>query len=483
MIKFDLIEELLSSIITIVITGLLFFLYFRRKINIIQMILAAYASQSFFISFIGPTISPFFFILMYFYVVECLHILRHSIRVNKNILLIVSLPALSTLFIFTLTILGYDIFESGKASLGGILYNGFFFYLKNFLPLIFLGIRVGRECRNWKMDVFFHAMMQVAIVSCYIALFQLVITKFTDNHYITRIIGIRPEYLNYTSLEGISTGTRISGLFIEPKNLAAFLAISFPIFLQQKKKLYILLLLLVGFLTVSQTFVVGLVVFSIVFFIIKWVRGIRLNISLSLVVIFIFFSLLSSVKQNLVYFYEANSNNYVVNLLFARAVERFDIEDIIDNNEFLGMPLQRDMELPVFKFFLQNPLLYLTGYGLKNGGYISEQYYPDFIAEIRSKGQISYNINMRWFYYTIEFGVIIFFIWLFILTKPFAYTSTFENKYYAFLWVFFFFMEIDIILIFVYIFYSNKAIQANHTDENINSYHFLQPGAVSGRNN
>jgi hypothetical protein len=461
----SIISDILISVECIALTVLLFWFYYKNKINAIEFILFGTACSTFYIPFISITATPLFFISTYFFISECAALFRNKLKLKLSLLIILFLPFLSSIIISILIALGYDIFDGNNPPIARVLYNGLFFYGKYFLPLIFLGTRIYKEARLYDTDYFFSIIRKVAIYSCFIGLFQLVISSVIKDETILRIVGMRPVYLSYTAGGQDASNARVSAFFIEPKFLAAFLVISIPLFLKEKKYISLFLILIVGLLTASQTFTVGVLITGILFFLIRKVKNLRLNIALGILLIILSFFSISLLKTVFISFYAAHSDNFVVNMLLSRAVDRYSgDEDEKVSLDFLGIPLQKDSDLPMALFFATRPMLYLSGYGLKNGGFVSPKYYIFNDDDFKQVGSLTYNIDLRWFYFSCEFGVVIFLAWLFYFTKKFDSTaiSPFENKYYSFLIVFLFFNGVELYIILLYslylgIIYFNKS--------------------------
>ena len=455
----SIVTDVLISIECIALTVLLFGLYYLEKINAIEFILFGAACSTFYIPFISITATPLFFISTFFFISEATAYFRGKLTIKRSLLVILLLPVLSTIIIAILITLGFDIFDGNNPSVGRVLYDGVFFYIKYFLPLIFLGTRIYRESRTHDINYFFSIIRKVAIYSCCIGLFQLVVSSVIKDEIILRIFGLRPVYLAYVAGGQEAANARVSAFFIEPKFLAAFLVISMPLFLKEKKIVSLILVLIVGLLTAAQTFIVGVILTGIMFFIIKKAKSIRVNVTLGIVMIVMMFYTISLLKIVFLDFYAAHSGNYIVNLVLSRAVDRYneDNEDDDANMNFLGIPLQKDSDLPIALFFATKPLLYLSGYGLKNGGFVPAKYYI-FDSETVKDGSLTYNLDIRWFYFTCEFGLVIFVAWLFYFTKKFdpAIINTFENKYYAFMIVFLFFSGIELYIILLYALYKGS---------------------------
>ncbi|HZY39328.1 MAG TPA: hypothetical protein VFE53_21880 [Mucilaginibacter sp.] len=273
---------------------------------------------------------------------------------------------------------------------------------------------------------------------------------------ILRLFGLRPDFLSFVASGYEAETPRVSAFFVEPKFLASFLVVSFPLFLREKKIVPIIIVLVVGALTASQTFIVGVLITVILFFIIKRIQNIRLNIILGMFIIIAAFYSISLLKVVVFNFYLAHSDNYIVNLVVSRAIDRYDVNsDAPVSADLLGIPLQKDSDLPVALFFASRPLLYLSGYGLKNGGFVPPKYYIYNEEGFKKVGSLTYNIDLRWFYFITEFGLITFLLWLFYFTARFdpSVISAFQRKYYAFLIVFLFFNGVELIIILLYSIY------------------------------
>lgn len=462
----SVLSDVFVSIECIFLTVLLFWLYHKQKISAIELILYSFACSTFFIPFISNTVTPLFFVSTYFLLSEGLAFVRGRKNINISLAIVLLLPILSSLIIAAFLFFGLDIFDGNNPSIARVLFDGLFFYVKYFLPFVFMGTRIYREGRRYNADYFFSIIKRVAIVSCYIGLFQLFLSIIIKDEFVLRIFGLRTTYLSYTAGGHEANTARVSAFFVEPKFLASFLVVSFPLFLRDKKIMPIILVFIVGLFTASQTFTAGILVTVILFFVIRNVSKIRLNIALGLLIILVSFYSISLLKVTLLDFYMAHSDNYVVSLLLSRAIDRYDVdkEDQV-NTQILGIPLQKDSDLPIALFFSTKPFLLLSGYGIKNGGFIPPKYYIFNEEGFKDVGSLTYNLDFRWFYFVCEFGLIIFLIWLWFFTRKFdsAEISRFERKYYAFLIVFLFFNGIELIIILLYSFYKGYCYYKNLT--------------------
>jgi len=455
----SIIVDLFTTLECTLLTVLLFWFYYQQKITAIELILYGVACSTFFIPFISNTITPLFFITTYFFISEGTALFKNKLKFRLSLLIILALPFLSSIVVSVLITSGLDIFDGNNPSVGRIFYDGLFFYVKYFLPLVFLGTRVYREGKIHDPDYFFSIIKRIALISCYIGLFQLVISSLTSNDFVLRMIGLRHVFLSYSASGHDSDTARISAFFVEPKFLASFLVVSFPLFLKDKKIIPIILVLVVGLLTASQTFIVGILISVIIFLLIRRIKNIRLNIIMGLLIIVGAFYSISLLKVVFFNFYLEHSDNYVVNLVLSRAIDRYDVnKENPVSTDFLGIPLQKDSDLPIALFFATKPLLYLSGYGPKNGGFVSPKYYIYNDEGFKQVGSLTYNQDLRWFYFIAEFGVIIFFVWLCYFTTRFnpEIITGFENKYYAFLIVFLFFNGVELFIIMAYSLYMGR---------------------------
>lgn len=451
--------RVILSIECLLITAFLFKLYFKKVITTIELLLYSYACTTFVISFISNTVTPLFFVTTFFSISEVVLFLRSNLKVKFSLFLIIILPFFSTLFFFVAKLFGFDFFQGNGPSSFRIIINGLVFYIKYFLPLIFIASKIYREGKisGCGVEHFFSTIRRVALWSCFIALAQLIITIMIKDPNILRLFGMRDTYLSYT-VDGMESKTvRVSAFFIEPKVFSAFLLVSLPLFLSLKRKiLHLLFVLLIGFLTASQTFMLGIIISLVVFFLIRNIKNIRLNIGLTLSIILVSFYTISLLRNSFIDFYLKHSDNYIVSLIMARAVDRYGINsDILSESSVNWLPLQKDEELPVFNFFLENPWLYLSGYGLKNQGFIPLSYFIYNSEGSRHLGDMTYNLDMGWYYFICEFGIIIFIVWFIYFTRDFHFkkAKVFESKYYSFLIILFFFARIELFIILLYTYF------------------------------
>jgi hypothetical protein len=241
---------------------------------------------------------------------------------------------------------------------------------------------------------------------------------------------------------------RVQAFFGEPKVFSAFISLCIPLFVKDRQYKLALLGVFFGILTASQTFWINLLAAVIIFMTVGTIYSARLKIAASLGIIIALFMVVNSSKDYFIKMYAKNQHNAFYQLVFKRSVYRYDNEIWQKDNVVMGMPLQRDMELPVVDFLKDQPYLLLSGYGAGNSTFIPAQYFfGQANYENRVNGVGGHNLNMRWFYIFVEFGIFSLLCFLYILTQTKPGIPKFQSSYLAFIWVCFFFSQIDLFLI------------------------------------
>lgn len=441
---------LFHTFMTIGITLFLLIFYNKKKLNIIDICLISYSAQGYSLSYIGPTITPYFFISIYFlFEFVFKFISGKSIVVKKKYIYIIILPLISSIWAILYHTFSQVSFYHIPVSVFYFLTKPVFFYSKNFLPLFVLGYKIYQERDVLSLPKLFRTVKIITIVSCLWAVFQILLSVTTKSPLLIDLSGNKSGYM-YQLFNGI-TFVRVSGFFIEPKNLGAFLGISIPILLYLKEYKISLLAFVIGLLTVSQTFTVECLIAFMVFIFFKNLKNARLIIVSVLVSIIFFFVIISQIKDILITQASEYRDNVVFVLVAERLLLRYDgTLTGLPKTEVLGLPLQPDLELPIVLFLIDHPWVFLTGYGPGNSNYISPDYFigqPNY--ELQLSGKRANHMNMRWIFYISEFGLIIFlcFLWVFTSFK----SNKFITSLYAYLWLCLFFNEVEIYIIIVYL--------------------------------
>jgi hypothetical protein len=334
------------------------------------------------------------------------------------------------------------------------------FYLKTYLPIVCIGSRLIKE--KLYLNDFYLAIEKVSKFSLIISLLQIIAIMGINSKELGEVLGLKRPYLEQYA--NSFWKLRNQAFFFEPKFYASFIAISLPIFYKNKKFFLLTASIVVGFLTMSQTFITNLIGMWLIFIVFKNVKNIRRKIIMALSVFIVFFYMILLLKDQMVNLYINNSENPVFQIFAERAFERYDLNETGKESIVLGLPLQEDLELPIFKFLSDHPIFILTGYGPGNSTFIKPQYFygqPNYYSHLAGIGGT--NINMRWFYIIAEFGFFGFlFFFIFLLPKN-QLVSLFNKNFYSYIWVCFFFSQIDIIFLITAILY-RKEIQ-NHSFE------------------
>jgi len=460
----------LKSSICIVLVLVLCYKYLQNNQSIVQLLFTAFALKYFSIAIIGPTIDVLYLFSLFVAFLELVSFLSRRAKVSKNMLLLFSLPFI--LFIQFLVVYNFQN-NHYLASLNPVFWyiKTGASYIKSFLPYFLVGMAIKRQVNNIEFENIFKVVLKIATVSCAIAFIQLfAFIVFHQNGTLLELIGLNGGYNYQYNILGISL-VRVQAFFYEPKSLAAFLGLAVPVALHLKKKRRALLFVLVGFLTLSQTFIVILLAAFIVFVLLKSVQSIRASILSSLAIIIALFLSISSLKDYLLENYATNEETIAYKIFLDRALNRYSLDDLDENRELFGIPLQPDIELPAVNFLRDNNVFILTGFGPGNYNTIPFKYFiSDWNIAALEKGTFKGHFDMGWIYLIAEFGLLFFLFVFSILTS--IQPSGFGTKFYSFLWLVFFFHRIDVLLIasFCLLFYKTR------TRENFDSNYILQPG-------
>lgn len=440
--------ECFRETMPLLIAAVLLYLYYKRRISIIDTLLYAFASEAYTILAIGPTFTATFFISTFIFMEQAHRLFTGGQHIRREYLLLLLLPLLSHITVFLITQLYKDPFNYPGGRYYAFYTKPVYFYIKTYLPLFAIGGRIVQERNALSWDAFCETMKRITKISLCIAGIQIFIQLTFQNVALSEILGLQSRYL----AEQISgpLGLRVQAWFGEPKVFSAFLSLAIPILLKDKEYKIAGAAFVVGILTASQTFYINLVVAGVVFIIFGRLNGVRLKILCTLGLIIGIFMTVAASKDYLLKHYMANRNDPVYKALFERSAYRYDNEIWQKNNIILGMPLQRDMELPVVDFLRDEPYLLISGYGAGNSTFIPPSYFfGQPLYEFRVAGVGGHNLNMRWFFILAEFGGVALIFFFLLLTRVGSGVLLFQRSYFAFVAVCFFFSQIDLIMIIV----------------------------------
>jgi hypothetical protein len=429
----------------------LFFLsfYIRKKINIIELLLIGISTETFTAITLGPTFSASLFISYYILLTEFLFALKGKLAFQKKYLFLFFLPLISSLGVFIM-VANNDIFQYPTGRLSFYL-KPVYFYIKNYLPVFAIGSAIFRERDELSFSNLKAIVQKIATFSLCIALLQIFVVYAFRVHEIGEIVGLQKRYLVQHQNDFFKL--RLQALFKEPKKYSSFLALVIPIFWYEKKYFLALVSVVLASLTLSQTFWVNFLCMVILFLFFAKVKSFRIKIIGTLSLMIALFLMVDSSKDFFVNKYMENQDNFFYKLIASRAVERLDLNDLDNENSPLGIPLQKDLELPVYNFFCDHPQFLLFGYGPGNSPFINAEYFFHVSNyEARLKGVGANNMDMRWFFIFSEFGLIAFILYFVILTRVDKRIPAFQCNYFAFVWVCMFFSEIDVIWVIGIIF-------------------------------
>ncbi|PSL47317.1 hypothetical protein CLV51_102163 [Chitinophaga niastensis] len=440
--------ECFRETMPLLISGILLYLYYKKQIHAIDALLYAFATEAYTMIVIGPTFTATFFISIVFLIDQVHQLLSGKLYIKRAYLLLLILPLLSSIAVFLIVQFYKDPFYYPGGKLYVFYTRPLYFYLKTYLPLFAIGAKIVQEKDQFNFDDFLTTIKTIAKFSCIIAALQIFAEFSFNNLALDEILGLQRRYLQEQSNDVFSL--RIQALFSEPKIFSAFLSLSIPVFLKDRNFRMAGIAFLAGILTVSQTFWINLVAGSLVFLIFPRMQSVRLKIIGSLLSIVCLFLAVAGSKEYFIKEYAANQQNTFYQLIFKRSAYRYDTDLWGKNNILLGMPLQRELELPVVDFLKDEPYLLLSGYGGGNSTFIPPQYFfGQLNYENRLAGIGGNNLNMRWFFILAEFGGFALLGFFLILTQSKYNIPPFQNNYFAFIWICFFFSQIDLLLVIV----------------------------------
>ncbi|MBK5276433.1 MAG: hypothetical protein JJE30_15490 [Desulfuromonadales bacterium] len=404
-----------------------------------------FASQTYSIDLIGPSISAFYIISFIFLLDEIRIFVTKGIKFSSRTVALLIVPLFSVIIVSTVFIFNNSFFEF-KSNQIGIIIKPFFFYLKQYLPLFAIASKIYREAPKFSINHFYDTLKKTAIFSCYIAIAQYFIHYSIGNQFIDQLIGLKNRYI--FQFHGIDF-VRIQAFCTEPKNFSALLALSIPLLLRNGRYIYALIASILAIMTLGQTFPTMLLIAVLTMLIFARLSTVRLNLISSLVTFIIFFQILFSFSTLFIDSFLGKNGSIIQNILFDRAVNRFTDSDDTTIKNLFGIPLQRDLEAPVINYLVDHPWMFLTGYGPANSAYIPSKYWiGEWNYALRSENNVPNHMNMRWLFYIAEFGIIVFMVIWMCLTGIKA--KKFERNFYSFILLCLFIIEIEVVAIIMF---------------------------------
>lgn len=438
--------EFFREIMPLVIAVALLSLHYKRKITALETVMYAFSTEAYTMLIVGPTFTATFFVSLFFMLEQGHQLVRGKMQIQSKYLLLLALPLLSNIVIFMIIQFYKDPFYYPQGKMSAFYMRPVYFYIKTYLPLFAIASKIVQEKESLSFELFSDTMKKIARNSFIIAVIQIGCQYIFKSVLLGEMLGLQSRYM----LEQASSffTLRVQALFGEPKVFSAFLSLCVPLFMKDRQYKMAGLAIVFGILTASQTFWINLLAAVIIFWAVGSIYSARLKIAGALGIIIGLFLLVNSSKDYFIKLYAKNQHNAFYQLVFKRSVYRYDNEIWQKDNVVMGMPLQRDMELPVVDFLKDQPYLLLSGYGAGNSTFIPAQYFfGQMNYENRLNGIGGHNLNMRWFYICVEFGVLSLLCFFYILTQTRPNTPKFQSSYLAFIWVCFFFSQIDLFLI------------------------------------
>ncbi|SFW12152.1 hypothetical protein [Chitinophaga sancti] len=440
--------EIFKEAMPLIIAFILLYLHYNKRITAMETVLFAFATEAYTMLIVGPTFTATFFISVAFMLDQGHRLFTGQILIRREYLLLLVIPALSSLIIFILVQVYKDPFYYPPGKKSAFYFRPIYFYIKSFFPLFAIGAKIVQEREQLSFSIYADTMKKIAKFSFAIAILQILSQFLLRSETLGEIIGLQHRYLLEQSTSFFSL--RVQALFAEPKVYSAFLSLTIPLFLYDRDYKWATLSIIMGVLTVSQTFWINLLSAGICCVFLSGIASTRVRILMSMCIIIGLFMGIAASSKYFIKLYAKNQASTFYQLVFKRSVYRYDNDIWQKNNVVMGMPLQRDMELPVVDFFKDEPYLLFSGYGAGNSTFIPAQYFFGQVNyENRLNGIGGHNLNMRWFYILAEFGAFALICFFVVLTITRPQMAPFQKGYFAFVWVCFFFSQIDLFLIIV----------------------------------
>ena len=462
----NLFVECFKESMPLVIATLLLWLYYNKRISIIDTLLYAFASEAYTMLVIGPTFTAAFFVGIFIFVEQAHQLFTGRQYIRKEYLFLLILPLLSNIVVFLITQFYKDPFSYPGGKLFAFYTKPIYFYIKTYLPLFAIGAKIVQEREQLSFEKFAGSIKKIAVISCGIAFVQIAVQLIFQNAALSELLGLQSRYL----LQEINgpLGLRVQALFGEPKVFSAFLSLALPLFMKDRNYKAATLIFVMGVLTSSQTFWINILAGGLLFLCLPTLLPVRWKIISTLGIIVGIFLAISASKEYFLKQYMANRNQPIYRLLLERSVYRYDNQVWTKNNIIFGIPLQRDLELPVVDFLRNEPYLLISGYGAGNSTFIPPSYFfGQVIYQNRLAGIGGQNLNMRWFFILAEFGAVSLFFFFMILTRTGRGTPPFQRSYLAYIAVCFFFSQIDLFLIIVALLcaYNNESVNEKRDEQ------------------
>ncbi|SEW49655.1 hypothetical protein [Chitinophaga arvensicola] len=432
----------------LIVTIILLCLYYQKRISVIDTLLYAFATEAYTMIMIGPTFTATFFIGIFFLVEQTHQLITGRQQIRREYLLLLLLPFLSQVTVFLITQLYKDPFAYPGGKLYAFYTKPLYFYIKTYLPFFAIGAKIVQDREQLSFAAFTETVKKIARISCVIAVIQMAAQFTFRSRELSEFLGLQGRYM----VEEINgpMGIRVQAWFSEPKIFSAFLSLAIPLFVKDRQYKMAFVLLVMGLLTSSQTFWVNMMAAGVLFFIFPWPKSVRWKTLSSFGFIVGIFLMVAASKEYFLKHYMENRNDPLYKTLFERSAYRYDNEVWKKDNIIMGIPLQRDMELPVVDFLRDEPYLLVSGYGAGNSIFIPPSYffgqmnYQNHLAGIGGQ-----NLNMRWFFILAEFGGVSLLFFFLVLTKTNPETTPFQRNYLAFVVICFFFSQIDLLFVIV----------------------------------
>jgi hypothetical protein len=385
------------------------------NLNTAKTILIAWSSTAFYPDSF-PTLNPLLIVLSYFSAKELFFIVYNRIKLSRSMVLILIFPIVLTVIFYLNFLRNPSIFEIPSSQ--SIFLNPIYFYIKFYLAYFIIGHKIYREAHRFSLNELILFFQRLVLYACFIAVIQLLSTIIIPSAIFHELIGLKLRY-RYSAF-----GTdliRPNAFFAEPKDLALLLAMGTILFVREGKFLGAIFSFIIGLLTLSNTYA-AIILLSIIYSLISRIfSSLYSRVLITFISFFLFFLLIEVTMKYLDEFASHKSDSIVYRVILKRMVDRYDEKNPLSGKMFYGFPLQADLEGPIQNYFEDNPMLFLTGFGPGNSNFVPNSYfYGSWAYEKRLRGSRRWHLNMGWFYWTYQFGLLgMFYLLYFCLRKKF----------------------------------------------------------------
>lgn len=183
--------EIFKETMPLVIAGALLHLHYKGRITALEALLYAFSTEAYTMLRIGPTFTATFFVSVAFTVEQLHYLIKGQIFINRRYLLLLVLPALSSLVIFLIVQLYKDPFYYPPGKQNDFYLRPIYFYIKTYLPLFAIGAKLLQDKEQLSFEYYTGVMKKIAKFSFVIAGLQIFCQLILRNETMGELIGLQ----------------------------------------------------------------------------------------------------------------------------------------------------------------------------------------------------------------------------------------------------------------------------------------------------